>query len=314
MPSSLQWVAQIQKDGYFFAGMLAALLAWLQLLELICGQGGWARLIRAAILLAAGVASVAFSRVYGIQLLQIAGCAIAAVSLIAAARHGLRACPAVALLLIVALPWALSFSPSDNRLQAEPPAANSPTATGRNEAETILLRQWHRSGWLPEFAERTLLRLCIARQGFVMEPYRSAGSTLDADVVFANAGDIIRYLPRAVQIGFLAPFPNQWLEPGKSTGGGIMRRIAALEMTVVYLTILLGLPLAVCLWRKTPWLWLTVGFCSLIVIADAYAIPNVGTLYRLRYGFLMTVAALGLAAILTYSERVSARLVPPANG
>jgi hypothetical protein len=85
-------------------------------------------------------------------------------------------------------------------------------------------------------------------------------------------------------------------------------------MTVVYLTILLGLPLAVCLWRKTPWLWLTVGFCSLIVIADAYAIPNVGTLYRLRYGFLMTVAALGLAAILTYSERVSARLVPPANG
>ncbi|NBX06420.1 MAG: xanthine dehydrogenase family protein molybdopterin-binding subunit, partial [Betaproteobacteria bacterium] len=141
----------------------------------------------------------------------------------------------------------------------------------------------------------------------VMAPYRGAGSTLDADESFANAVDVIRYIPRAVQIGFFAPFPNQWFEPGTSTGGSIMRRVAAVEMTVIYLTILLGLPLAVSLWWKTPWFWLTMGFCFLIVVTDAYAIPNVGTLYRLRYGFLMTIAGFGLAAILTYAERARAQ-------
>ncbi|NBR28567.1 MAG: hypothetical protein EBT83_09190, partial [Betaproteobacteria bacterium] len=75
MPSSLQWVAQIQKDGYFFAGMLASLLAWTKLLALAVGyhhgKCGWGPLMRSTALLAAGIACVALSRVYGVLLLQI---------------------------------------------------------------------------------------------------------------------------------------------------------------------------------------------------------------------------------------------------
>jgi hypothetical protein len=39
-------------------------------------------------------------------------------------------------------------------------------------------------------------------------------------------------------------------------------------------------------------------FCSFFVVIYAFVTPNIGSLYRMRYGFLMTLAAIALAASL----------------
>src|SRR2546423_1095768 len=46
------------------------------------------------------------------------------------------------------------------------------------------------------------------------------GSRIDANVSFNSGGDIIRQLPRAIIVGFFAPFPNMWLGAGKQVGYG----------------------------------------------------------------------------------------------
>ena len=66
--------------------------------------------------------------------------------------------------------------------------------------------------------------------------YRTA-SSVDESVRFHNMSDLINYLPRALQIGLFAPFPDQWLEPGSSEPNTIMRKVAIFEMSFFYLSL-----------------------------------------------------------------------------
>lgn len=42
-------------------------------------------------------------------------------------------------------------------------------------------------------------------------------------------------------------------------------------------------------------MWLTVMLGCIILLLYSYATPNIGSLYRLRYGFLMLLVTLGVA-------------------
>ena len=66
-------------------------------------------------------------------------------------------------------------------------------------------------------------------------------------------------------------------------------------MLLIYITFLC-IPLALILWYKRPEFWVSLSFCSAVILAYVIAVPNVGSLYRMRYGYLMTVVGLALAA------------------
>jgi hypothetical protein len=84
-----------------------------------------------------------------------------------------------------------------------------------------------------------------------------------------------------------------------SPGSTAMRLVAGAEMLMIYPLLLLGLPLAIWRWRRKLEFWFAAGCCVYLIVTYAMVTPNVGTLYRMRYGYLMTLAATGLAAILT---------------
>jgi hypothetical protein len=42
-------------------------------------------------------------------------------------------------------------------------------------------------------------------------------------------------------------------------------------------------------------MWLAAAFGSILLLLYSYTTPNMGSLYRLRYGFLMLLVALGVA-------------------
>jgi len=76
----------------------------------------------------------------------------------------------------------------------------------------------------------------------------------------------------------------------------MMRRISAVEMVGVYLAFIF-LPYAIWHWRKRIEIWLILSFCSGMMLIYAICICNVGTLYRVRYGYLMTLVGIGIAGI-----------------
>ena len=123
-----------------------------------------------------------------------------------------------------------------------------------------------------------------------------AGSQLDADVVFKNWTDAALYLPRALQLGFLAPFPADWLIPSYTAGEGA-RLLAGAEMMVLYV-ILIGF--VVFIFIGSPSLWLRLFlllFTVFFVLLLAMAVPNMGSLYRMRYPFVLPIILGGVQGL-----------------
>ena len=139
------------------------------------------------------------------------------------------------------------------------------------------------------------------RQGYLS--VEKARSIIDQDIEFHDAADLVAYIPRAIQIGLLAPFPRLWFEPGSTPASTAMRRISMVEMSVVY-GALVFLPFALWRWRHRVEMWVAVIFCGSLILVYAMGTPNVGTLYRVRYAYLMLFVALGvLAAVSLWRER-----------
>lgn len=156
---------------------------------------------------------------------------------------------------------------------------------------------WHQAPRLLASLDSKFMALSGAREGF-RTGYPMAASNIDSAIKLTSAMDVIKYLPRAAQIAFFSPFPVHWIGKGSLEANTLMRRITAFEMMGVYFA-LLFLPYSVWYWRKRIELWIVL-LCTvppLLIYGIVFA--NLGTLYRMRYGFLMTLVALGLAGFIT---------------
>jgi hypothetical protein len=139
----------------------------------------------------------------------------------------------------------------------------------------------------------------------VIDKWQHAASNIDTHVSFSSATEILLYLPRAVQIGFLSPFPDDWFGTGSKAPNTVMRRVSGIEMIVVYAA-LLGLPYAVWRWRKRAELWIVLFFSTGMLVIYAIGVPNMGTLYRFRYAYLMSIAGIGICGGYAVFEYLSA--------
>jgi hypothetical protein len=146
--------------------------------------------------------------------------------------------------------------------------------------------------------QRLVARVGKLREGFVVE-YPNASSNIDSSVQLTNLWDIIRYLPRAAEIGFFAPFPNMWLATGNQIGSA-GRLLSGLETMAMYL--IEGLAI-VGIWSRGRGqrrfsLWFISLVAAMGLISLGLVVVNVGALYRLRYEFLflLIVLAAGGAA------------------
>ena len=140
----------------------------------------------------------------------------------------------------------------------------------------------------------------------VGEPVPSvAGSDIDRDVQFNSTTDIIRHVPRAVAVGFLAPFPNMWLASGKQVGAA-GRRLAGFETLFSYVIECLAL---FGLWRerKNPAAWFIFLVVALGAVALGLVVANIGALYRLRFPFWALLIVCGAnGAVYLFHRRVIA--------
>jgi 4-amino-4-deoxy-L-arabinose transferase-like glycosyltransferase len=155
---------------------------------------------------------------------------------------------------------------------------------------------------------RIPLRIALLRNNFIRK-YPRAGSNIDTDVQLLGVKDIALYLPRAVSIGLLAPFPNLWFTPGANVGlKG--RVLGGFETLLMYLFIALALWT---LWRERK--RLAVWLLALIILVGAtalgYVVVNISALYRIRYAFWMLIIILGTESLVRHPNF---RIAEPALG
>jgi hypothetical protein len=142
-------------------------------------------------------------------------------------------------------------------------------------------------------------RIATARKKFTIEGGRSM---IDGDVIFISPTDVIKYIPRALEIGYLAPFPTMWFKTGYNVGlAG--RLMSGIEMALTYLFEILA---CIFIWKNRKYFstWLLVLTTLLGMLALGLVVANTGTLYRMRYPFwiLLVIMGAGGAAQLWTSD------------
>lgn len=302
-PSSLQWYGQNLKDAFVIAGMLTMLYVQLRLLRQ--GEESDApKLSRLLLLMLGGAVLCAVFRPYmPILLLAIFGMCWLVVVVALCARRMLvkerrllaRAALALAVLAPIAL-FAAKSNVAETALQ-ENGATTSETSSGLSSTHSW---SWQESAWLPHAVDHIFQRVSELRRHFAeYGTSMAANSAIDSDRVPENAAQVLAYLPRALQIGLFAPFPVNWQERVSAP-----RLVGALETSVWYL-FFPGVLLLV--WRRPSRALLFGGcFAAILLVIFSYINPNVGTLYRQRFGvwmFVLLAGAVGWMSLLAPSLR-----------
>lgn len=160
--------------------------------------------------------------------------------------------------------------------------------------------------------DRIVLQIIDARYNYNVS-YPESGSGIDRDVEFNSAGDAIRYLPRAFEIGLWAPFPNSWGGAGKRVGSA-GRLLSGAETFAIYLCQLLALA-AIARGPRRLAAWLLLSITLFGVTALGLVVSNVGTLYRFRYLFWMLLIVLAARGFGVVAAALKARAsAAPAGG
>ncbi len=149
---------------------------------------------------------------------------------------------------------------------------------------------------LPTQLDNIFYTLATIRDGFILS-YPEASSNIDSNIHFRNLWDFIFYVPRATEIALLSPFPNTWFDQGNSMNGGIIRKISGIEMLGSYFFLLFVL-LSFKKWHSRPEWWVVLLYCIGMMVTYAIINPNTGTLYRVRFAFMLTLMAVGIAYFL----------------
>lgn len=306
-PTALLWTTQILKDSYSVAGFMLFLLGWVRLTSLALWHNLHLRkLVTPLVAIVTGGFLMGLVRAYMLQMLQMATACLAAPLVLVLLWQRIRArlrwssvvTGAVALagaVLILsagtqlggsAVSWESS---SLEGVKPEIPAPESPLPS--------VSFRWTPSSFLPRPADLALKALARERQAWRVL-FGGAASNMDENVGFESAGDVLAYAPRALQVALLAPFPSQWRAPGASTVATFFRRENAAEMVVIYV-LLAFLPAAIWRWRQRVELWVLLLLCLGMLLAFGESTINLGTLHRIRYPYLMTLACLGLGGGLT---------------
>jgi len=132
------------------------------------------------------------------------------------------------------------------------------------------------------------------------------GSSMDSHILIYDFNTLIKYFPRALQVGFFAPFPIEWFQERRAVGriGSIL---SGIEMFIWYF-ILVGFSYALFYNYAVFRQLLPVLFFSIVIIVLlSYVVPVLGTLFRLRQGYMLPFFIFGTYGLAMIFNRFSTK-------
>ncbi len=150
--------------------------------------------------------------------------------------------------------------------------------------------------------DKVAWRLDAMRYGF-RNINVNAGSNIDAYVRYKDIGDMLAYLPRAIQVSFLSPFPSLWVSSGNETGR-IGRILSGFETVILYI-VLIGFLYALFKGIRIlePLLPVLI-FSGVVIILLGFVVPNVGAIYRMRQGLLIPFFMVGVYGLYLFFNQM----------
>ena len=169
---------------------------------------------------------------------------------------------------------------------------------------------WRPIGWIPQAVENKVAAIVVAHRGsfrdFLTDRNQASRDALiDVNHRFESMADVVAYLPRAAQIGFFAPFPNQWSFFGFPSRS-VFWNVSAWQMLSAYGAYTLLIWGVVRLPERST-LMVAIGFAVVFMLFYAFAVPHLGNLDRYRYPWLCLLTALGGACGVRCWQRRKAR-------
>ncbi|MDA8533875.1 hypothetical protein N9K41_02500 [Burkholderiaceae bacterium] len=299
-PSALQWYGQNHKDAFAIAGLLLVLDAWLAIHDDQCvvTVRGTIRVLFAALL---GVLLLGLVRPYFVAVAALGLSASFLISSIWRSRAKVVAIRLVFVVVIASMAaFFVRFGVAEGVYGSHGEGIN--VGAYASTSEKFL---WKENDEVPEILDKTLQRASELRAHFVYYGRSvGAGSGIDGDRLPTTAWAALAYMPRALFVGLFAPFPESWGE--RVT---LPRLIGAME-TAAWYFLCLGVIVSVARYGSRKML-AGVIFCMALITMLAYIHPNVGTLYRQRFGlwhFFMLLGCVGWVSLL--QGRFSRRPVP----
>lgn len=202
-PSALSWYSQPLKDTYVIAGMLLIVYVWGRVVK----EGKqWRELLVPFCQLWVGVLLVLLVKPYFLKLLLVMSGLISialALRLIWSKRQTL---PVVIFFLLSCIGIAALNHAIKPYVLVE---TSGESYAAKFAGEKAGGWTWHKAEWLPEALENYVEISARTRVGMIrFNQEVGAGSLIDADEQPQSTAEAIMYLPRALQIGMFAPFPN----------------------------------------------------------------------------------------------------------
>jgi len=273
-PSALQWYSQNHKDAFAISGVLMVLYAYLRIQKMGSLRASLARMFSLGV---AGVALMTVVRPYfptfvAASLL----CSWLTCFCATLIQRNLRkeVFPILASLLFMCMIGVIGFNTTKFFAPGDSRAFDFSLFGDSNW-------RWHDSTIFPKPVDSFFERISRLRAYFISFGQTvKAGSGIDEDRIPSTALGVLEYMPRALFIGLFAPFPDSWAQRVS-----IMRLTGAVETAVWYCFF----PGLLVLGYRKPSKQLLAGvvFCCLIITLLVYVQPNIGTLYRMRFGFWM---------------------------
>jgi hypothetical protein len=277
-PSAMTWVGQIHKESCLSAGIFLALFATINIFSSLRSFREFFKYLLFAFISLILIASM---KPYFLQILSL-------ILLIILLFQLCRILP-VSFAKVFALSIFL-FSSIFLFTQINI-YGNSSWLSGESDLAPDLQKNfsWNETKYIPQILDRKLNALASTRAARIdFGIATNVKSMIDEDRKPASAIELIKYIPRAFQVSFLAPFPENWFKTQS-----LVDFTSSLEMLIFY-TAFIGLFFLI--FKKNQYIPL-LCFCFAFIPLIIYGIasPNIGTLYRIRYPFEMILFLIGLS-------------------
>ncbi len=286
-PSSMNWYAQIHKDSYAITGLFLVLYSWVWWLSVDDSSKRTFYFFMGNII---GIFLLFSVRPYALDILFLVTMqfSLIAIGLCIYKRKIItKSVGAIVLVILIGL------------IVVEKDAFNTKDLYSQTEdayslkCEATKSWEWGSSSYVPKLIDNyakasTRIRLRLICAGI------DSNSIIDSHTVPENLQKMLIYVPRVLQVGLFAPFPNTWF-----SNFSITRIVGNVEILIWYLLVP-GIILLV-YQQKSPKIYLILIFSITYLTIYSYVTANLGTLHRVRYPFvmlLMLLGALGWCALL----------------
>ena len=161
---------------------------------------------------------------------------------------------------------------------------------------------WKKEKIIPQFLDEKLKIIAKYRFNFLYKWHKDANGNIDKNVIFRSGFDFLKYLPRGLIVGYFSPFPRDWFKKGDDLLSTFQRMVVPFEMIIVWFGLVFFI-FSIPKYFKNNYFWFILLSSSILIYLHLIIEPNLGPLYRKRYGFLMLIVALGYANFFSFLKR-----------